>query len=110
MMKELGQSAGQVSTALAVLWLPWVIKPFYGLICDFVPLFGYRRKSYLILANLLAVLSFGIIATANTLAVILPALVLLATACAISTATGSAAGQRSAAHSNMTRSKTRNLA
>ncbi len=86
MMKELGQSAGQVSTALAVLWLPWVIKPFYGLICDFVPLFGYRRKSYLILANLLAVLSFGIIATANTLAVILPALVLLATACAISTA------------------------
>lgn len=86
MMKELGQSAAQVSTALAVLWLPWVIKPFYGLICDFVPLFGYRRKSYLILSNLLALVSFGILATANSLSLILPALVLLATACAISTA------------------------
>lgn len=86
MMKELGQSAAQVSTALAVLWLPWVLKPFYGLICDFVPLFGYRRKSYLILANVLAIVSFGIIATANSLSVILPALIMLAISCAISTA------------------------
>ena len=27
--------------------LPWIIKPVYGIVSDFVPLFGYRRKSYL---------------------------------------------------------------
>jgi MFS family permease len=28
-----------------------VIKPLYGIISDFFPLFGYRRKAYLVLAN-----------------------------------------------------------
>ena len=36
---------------LTVLNLPWIIKPVYGIVSDFVPLFGYRRKAYLILAN-----------------------------------------------------------
>ena len=35
-----------------------MIKPVYGLISDFVPLFGYRRKSYLIIANVAAVGAF----------------------------------------------------
>ena len=38
-----------------MLTLPWVIKPVYGLISDFIPLFGYRRKTYLFLSNLIAV-------------------------------------------------------
>src|SRR6266545_2416744 len=44
----------QVTAFLTVFNLPWIIKPIYGLISDFVPLFGYRRKTYLILANVLA--------------------------------------------------------
>ena len=44
----------QVTAFLTVFNLPWVIKPVYGIVSDFVPLFGYRRKSYLILANLAA--------------------------------------------------------
>jgi len=42
------------STALAyfgVLNFPWIIKPVFGLISDFVPLFGYRRTSSLLLAS-----------------------------------------------------------
>jgi hypothetical protein len=39
----------QVTAALTVFNFPWIIKPIYGLVSDFVPLFGYRRKSYLIL-------------------------------------------------------------
>jgi MFS family permease len=35
-----------------------VIKPLYGLISDFIPLLGYRRKSYLLLMNLLAAGAF----------------------------------------------------
>ena len=46
-----GQNAGQVASFSAMLMLPWSIKPLYGLITDFVPLLGYRRKSYLILTS-----------------------------------------------------------
>jgi hypothetical protein len=31
--------------------IPWLIKPIYGLISDFVPLFGQRRKSYFVLTS-----------------------------------------------------------
>jgi MFS family permease len=55
-LKEVhGWTPFQVTAYLAVFNVPWIIKPVYGLISDFVPLFGYRRKSYLILANLAAV-------------------------------------------------------
>ena len=41
----------QVTAYLTILNLPWIIKPAYGIVSDFLPLFGYRRKAYLILAN-----------------------------------------------------------
>lgn len=52
--KSLGMTTDQVAGLLAVLTVPWIIKPVYGLISDFIPLFGYRRKSYLFLMNGLA--------------------------------------------------------
>jgi hypothetical protein len=36
-----------------------MIKPLYGLLTDFIPLFGYRRKSYLLLMAGLAVAGSG---------------------------------------------------
>jgi predicted MFS family arabinose efflux permease len=48
----------QITGFVAVFNLPWIIKPVYGLISDFVPLFGYRRKSYLIIANIAAVAGY----------------------------------------------------
>jgi MFS family permease len=48
----------QVTAGLTVLNLPWIIKPVYGIVSDFVPLFGYRRKAYLILANLAAAVAY----------------------------------------------------
>jgi MFS family permease len=41
----------QVTAYLTVLNLPWIIKPVYGIVSDFLPLFGYRRKTYLVVAN-----------------------------------------------------------
>eukprot|EP00798_Chlamydomonas_sp_ICE-L_P004598 gene4599-14789_t len=32
--------------------MPWVVKPLYGFISDSIPLFGYRRRSYLVLCGL----------------------------------------------------------
>jgi predicted MFS family arabinose efflux permease len=50
-----GWTPVQVTAFVTVFNLPWIIKPVYGLISDFVPLFGYRRKSYLIIANVAAI-------------------------------------------------------
>jgi MFS family permease len=48
----------QIAASLAVLDVPWVIKPLYGMVSDFLPLFGYRRRSYLLVANTGAVAAF----------------------------------------------------
>jgi MFS family permease len=48
----------QITAFISLFNLPWIIKPLYGLISDFVPLFGYRRKSYLILVNSAAIAGF----------------------------------------------------
>ena len=53
-----GWDTVQIAASLAVLDVPWVVKPIYGIISDFVPLFGYRRRSYLLLANAGAVAAF----------------------------------------------------
>lgn len=50
----LGLDSAQVSDYLAILTLPWMIKPLYGLVSDYLPLFGYRRKTWLLLVNLAA--------------------------------------------------------
>jgi predicted MFS family arabinose efflux permease len=44
--KERGLSAGQLATFTWITTVPWFIKPLYGLLSDFVPLFGTRRRSY----------------------------------------------------------------
>ena len=46
-----GWTPVQVTAYLTILNLPWIIKPVYGIVSDFLPLFGYRRKTYLVLAN-----------------------------------------------------------
>lgn len=51
--QELGLSTSEVSEYLAIASMPWVIKPLYGLVSDYLPLLGYRRKTWLMLVNLL---------------------------------------------------------
>jgi predicted MFS family arabinose efflux permease len=50
-----GWTPVQVTAFFTAFNLPWIIKPVYGIVSDFVPVFGYRRKSYLILASLTAI-------------------------------------------------------
>lgn len=42
------------ATFMAAVAVAWTVKPLYGLTSDFFPLFGYRRKSYLLCATALA--------------------------------------------------------
>jgi len=51
-LKEVhGWSPVQISAYLTALNVPWLIKPVYGLVSDFLPVFGYRRKIYLLGVN-----------------------------------------------------------
>ncbi len=54
----LGLNTAQVSDYLAILTIPWMIKPLYGLVSDYLPLLGYRRKTWLVLVNLVAASGF----------------------------------------------------
>lgn len=83
-LKDIGWTALQVAAYFAVLNFPWVIKQVFGLVSDFVPLLGYRRKSYLIAASLCAIAAFAVIARqAEPAAIALP---LLLTSYAMATA------------------------
>jgi MFS family permease len=74
----------QVTAFVTIFNLPWVIKPLYGLISDFVPLLGYRRKSYLILANIVGIGGFFWVTRLTAPNTLLIALMLTAYAMAIS--------------------------
>lgn len=50
-LKDRGLLSSQVATFFAITTVPWLIKPIYGLLSDFVPLLGYHRKSYLLLTS-----------------------------------------------------------
>ncbi|MEI7751374.1 MAG: MFS transporter [Candidatus Omnitrophota bacterium] len=46
----------------AITLIAWVIKPLWGLISDLFPIFGSRRKAYLILTSLLAAAAWLVLA------------------------------------------------
>ncbi|MGB6534800.1 MAG: MFS transporter [Xanthobacteraceae bacterium] len=79
-----GWSAVQVTAFITVFNLPWVIKPVFGLVSDFLPLFGYRRKSYLLIANVAAVGGYFWTTQINGPSLLLLALMLTSYAMAIS--------------------------
>ncbi len=51
LLKSWGYSATAIGGFGALLGLPWMLKPLYGLLTDFVPLAGTRRRSYLLLTT-----------------------------------------------------------
>ena len=59
-LKDWGQNAAQIASFMALLAIPWSIKPLYGLLTDFVPILGSRRRSYLLLTS--AATSLGLLA------------------------------------------------
>lgn len=81
--QEQGWSPVEISASLSVLDVPWMIKPLYGLVSDFLPLAGYRRRSYLLLAALAAGAAFAWVGTLTVPVQIVPALVITSVAMAV---------------------------
>ena len=63
LLRSWGESPATLGALMALLALPWTIKPLFGLLSDFVPLFGSRRRNYLLLANGLAAFSLLVLAS-----------------------------------------------
>ena len=51
LLKSWNYSATAIAGFGALLAVPWMIKPLYGLLTDFVPLAGTRRRSYLLVTS-----------------------------------------------------------
>jgi predicted MFS family arabinose efflux permease len=49
--KRWGFDTEQIGRFSFILGLPWAIKLVYGLLTDFVPIFGSRRKAYLLIMS-----------------------------------------------------------
>ncbi|KAM3112735.1 folate/biopterin family MFS transporter [Phormidesmis sp. 146-33] len=60
---ELGLSPADVSALLGIVALPWMIKPLFGFVSDGLPIFGYRRRPYLVLSGFLGAASWVALAT-----------------------------------------------
>ena len=57
-----GLTPEQMAYFQAVTLIAWVIKPLWGMISDLFPIFGSRRKSYLILTSLVAAAAWLVLA------------------------------------------------
>ena len=60
---ELGLDPAQASLIFTVSSFPWLVKPLWGFVSDAVPLFGYRRKSYLALCGVIGTVGGVALAT-----------------------------------------------
>jgi len=81
---ELKMDPATVGLLTGVTAFPWLIKPLYGFLSDAVPIWGYRRRSYLILCGALGAASW---VTVSLPAVVSAPVVLVAlTAGSLSTA------------------------
>ncbi|GBG66036.1 hypothetical protein CBR_g55014, partial [Chara braunii] len=59
---DLGLDPAEAAILSGVTTFPWLIKPLYGFISDAVPLFGYRRRSYLFGCGLLGAMAWSSLA------------------------------------------------
>lgn len=63
---------------LGIINIPWIVKPLWGLLTDVIPVVGYRRRPYFILAGLMGIISMLVLALHNKLHVVFALLALTA--------------------------------
>ncbi|MGP1385818.1 MAG: hypothetical protein ACTS2F_19830 [Thainema sp.] len=64
--EELQFTAAELAGFQAIIFLPWFIKPVWGILVDSVPLLGYRMKSYFFICYGLVFTSFLILGQVKT--------------------------------------------
>ena len=54
LLKSWGDSPATIAAFMGLLALPWSLKLLFGLLSDLVPLFGSRRRNYLLISSISA--------------------------------------------------------
>ena len=80
LMNVMNLGVEKIAYIMAFATIPWTIKPIYGIISDTFPIFGYRRKSYLIINYTLIILA-GLYITLFGLTI--PSLLIINVLCAV---------------------------
>lgn len=62
LMKKMNLDSNEAGTFVALCTLPWTFKAVAGLLIDGVPLFGSKRRSYLMLSAVFAMVMWGLMA------------------------------------------------
>ncbi|KAE9273425.1 hypothetical protein PF008_g29839 [Phytophthora fragariae] len=62
LQQYLNSSGTQVTTASTLLLLPWSFKCFYGILSDCVPLWGYRRRPWMVIGWVICLIALLIMA------------------------------------------------
>lgn len=61
--KSLGFTVAQITTIAAIAGFPWYIKIVFGILTDNYPIFGYRRKPYVIISCLISLFGWLLLLT-----------------------------------------------
>lgn len=59
---SLGLNPAEVATITGITFIPWIVKPIYGFISDGFPIYGYRRRPYIIASGILGSISWLVLA------------------------------------------------
>ncbi|XP_050892648.1 probable folate-biopterin transporter 6 isoform X2 [Lathyrus oleraceus] len=57
-----------VQLYVGIYFIPWILKPIWGILTDAFPLLGYRRRPYFILAGVVGLVSASVVAVKGNLA------------------------------------------
>ncbi|KAK9279121.1 hypothetical protein L1049_012796 [Liquidambar formosana] len=58
-----------VQLYVGLYYIPWIMKPVWGLLTDVFPVMGYRRRPYFVLAGVLGMVSASVVAVSGKLPV-----------------------------------------
>ncbi|KAJ0090703.1 hypothetical protein Patl1_12606 [Pistacia atlantica] len=83
-VQKVQPSESQVYSGITLI--PWIVKPLWGLLTDVLPIYGYRRRPYFILAGFLGVTSMLVLSLHQNLHLVLAVLSLTAASAGIAIA------------------------
>ncbi|KAM7459596.1 hypothetical protein LguiA_036590 [Lonicera macranthoides] len=55
---------------IGIYYIPWIMKPLWGLLTDVFPVMGYRRRPYFVFAGVLGVVAAMVVAVSGKVAVL----------------------------------------
>jgi len=61
LLKEFHLTGPHLQLYKAIISLPWALKPLVGILSDSVPIFGYRKAPYILIATVLGITAFAVV-------------------------------------------------